>query len=52
MIQRLAILWVLLGGSVLAAEFTRADRDWWAFQPVRQAAVPTAGGGRVAEQQR
>ena len=44
MIQRLAILWVLLGGSVLAAEFTQADRDWWAFQPVRQAAVPTAGG--------
>ncbi len=44
MIQRLAILWVLLGGSVLAAEFTRADRDWWAFQPVRQSAVPDAGG--------
>ena len=45
MIQRLAILWVLLGGSVFAAEFTQADRDWWAFQPVRQAAMPTEGGG-------
>ncbi|GIT05073.1 MAG: hypothetical protein CM1200mP29_04840 [Verrucomicrobiota bacterium] len=45
MIQRLAILWVLLGGPVFAAEFTQADRDWWAFQPVRQAAMPTEGGG-------
>ena len=45
MIQRLAILWALLGGSVFAAEFTQADRDWWAFQPVRQPAVPADDGG-------
>ena len=44
-IQRFAILWALLGGSVFAAEFSQADRDWWAFQPVRQAAVPADGGG-------
>ena len=43
MIQRLAILWVLLGDSVFTAEFTQVDREWWAFQQVRQAAVPDAG---------
>ncbi len=45
MIQRLAILWILLGGFAFAAEFSQADRDWWSFQPVRQSAVPDAGGG-------
>ena len=45
MIQRLALLWMLLGGSVFAAEFTQADREWWAFRPVRQVVVPAAGAG-------
>ena len=45
MIQRLAILWVLLVGPVFAAEFTQSDREWWAFRPVRQATVPAEGGG-------
>ena len=45
MIQRLAILWILLGGPVFAAEFTQADREWWAFRPVRQVVVPAAGAG-------
>ena len=45
MIQRLAILWFLLGGPVFAAEFTQADREWWAFQPVHPVALPSDGGG-------
>ncbi len=43
MLPRLAILWVMLGGSVFAKEFSQADREWWAFLPVTKPAVPTVG---------
>ena len=42
---RLAILFCLLSISVFAANITKQDRAWWAFQPVRQPAVPKAGKG-------
>lgn len=45
MLPRLAILWVMLGGSVFAKEFSQADREWWAFLPVTKLAVPTVGTG-------
>ena len=43
MLPRLAILWVMLCGSVFAKEFSQADREWWAFLPVTKPAVPTVG---------
>ena len=42
---RFAILFCLLSIPVFAANFTKQDRAWWAFQPVRQPAVPKAGKG-------
>ena len=45
MLLRLAILWVMLGTSVFAKEFSQADREWWAFLPVTKPTVPTAGTG-------
>ena len=40
---RLAILFCLLSIPVFAANFSKQDRAWWAFQPVRQPVVPKAG---------
>ena len=41
----LGILFYLLSIPVFAANFTKQDRAWWAFQPVRQPAVPKVGKG-------
>ena len=45
MLPRLAILWVMLGGSVFAKEFSQADRKWWASLQVTKPAVLTVGTG-------
>ena len=42
---RLAILFCLLNIPVFAADSSTQDRAWWAFQPVRQPAVPKVGKG-------
>ena len=42
---RWAILVCLLATPIFAADFSKQDRAWWAFQPVRQPAVPKAGKG-------
>ncbi len=41
----LAILFCLLSIPGFAADFSKQDRAWWAFLPVRQPAVPKAGKG-------
>ena len=45
MIQRWAILICLWVAPVFAADFSKEDRAWWAFQPVRKPAIPSAGKG-------
>ena len=45
MLQRLAILLTMVCCSVSAKEFSQADREWWAFQPVVKPAVPSVGQG-------
>ena len=45
MLQRLAILLMMVCCAVSAKEFSQADREWWAFQPVVKPAVPSAGQG-------
>ena len=45
MLQRLAILLMMVCCAVSAKDFSQADREWWAFQPVVKPAVPSAGQG-------
>ena len=42
MLQRLAILLMMVCCEVSAKEFSQAGREWWAFQPVVKPAVPSA----------
>ena len=45
MLQRLAILLMMVCCEVSAKEFSQADHEWWAFQPVVKPAVLPAGQG-------
>ena len=40
-----AILFCFLATPIFAADFSKRDRAWWAFQPVRKPAIPAAGKG-------
>jgi hypothetical protein len=42
---RWAILFCCLATSIFAADFTKKDREWWAFQPVQKPPIPAAGKG-------
>lgn len=40
-----AILFCFLATPIFAADFSKQDRAWWAYQPVVQPAVPKVGDG-------
>ena len=42
---RWAIMFCLLATPVFAADFSKQERVWWAFQSVRKPAIPAAGKG-------
>ena len=42
---RWAILFCFLATPLFAADFSKEDRAWWSFQPVRKPAIPSAGKG-------